>query len=374
MSEPLPDGPIAVLYGGAVGLSLFAELLGQRPDIRFYTGNSKTLERLAHTGQISITGVLNETISFPPTAIFDDISAAASGASIIFCAAPAYMHAKMIKQISAVLQPGQLIVLMPGRVFGSLEVEMEIACHRPDLAGQITIAELQTVLYACRTAADGTVLMMGRKEQVSCSLLSSEAQETAGSGLFALIPELKLVSGGFLETSLNTVGPTLHTIPLLLNVEIIENQRSRPPLRFYQDLISSHIADLCMELDQERLSLAHRLGVTAVSILDWISDTYGVKETELKRALDQVPAYGSVPVPKIIQHRYLLEDVPYGLVPFASLGEAMGLPMTATRRVISLADRILGCDFNAEGRTVERLGLDVEAMVAQAHPREKVSQ
>ena len=357
MSKTPSEKPFAVLYGGAVGLSLFAELLSQSPSTRFFTGNEQTLKRLVDQGAIRFRGLTNNPVVVPREQIYSDIAACVMDASIIFCAAPAYMHSEMIEKIAPVLQAGQTIVLMPSRVFGGLEVQTEIARNRPDLAKKVHIVELQTVLYATRTAADGTVLMMGRKKQVTCSFLSPSAPDAVTSTLFALIPELTLAEDGYLGTSLNTVGPTLHTIPMVMNAQKIATHVE--PLRFYQDLISPEIAEQCMELDQERLTLTRKLGVSGFSILDWIRSTYGVQETNLKPALDKISAYASVPAPRTIEHRYLLEDVPYGLVPFASLGEALGISMPVTRETIRSASELLGHNFWDEGRRVENLGTDL---------------
>ncbi|HEY9054025.1 MAG TPA: NAD/NADP octopine/nopaline dehydrogenase family protein, partial [Rectinemataceae bacterium] len=56
-------------------------------------------------------------------------------------------------------------------------------------------------------------------------------------------------------------------------------------------------------------------------------------------------------------HRYIAEDVPYGLLPAAEIGKQLGLSMKATSSLIDLAGLAAGKDFRAEGRSLASMGL-----------------
>ncbi len=45
------------------------------------------------------------------------------------------------------------------------------------------------------------------------------------------------------------------------------------------------------------------------------------------------------------------------LVPISSLGQMLGVPTPAIDHIIGLASLLHHCDYRAQGRTVERLGL-----------------
>jgi opine dehydrogenase len=61
--------------------------------------------------------------------------------------------------------------------------------------------------------------------------------------------------------------------------------------------------------------------------------------------------------PQEFDHRFITEDVPYGLVFFQSLGRAAGIDLPVTDTLIRLTSALYGRDFTAEGHTVEKLGL-----------------
>jgi opine dehydrogenase len=70
------------------------------------------------------------------------------------------------------------------------------------------------------------------------------------------------------------------------------------------------------------------------------------------------PHYRSVKAPTTLDHRYLWEDVPMGLVPISDVAGAVGVKTPAIDRLIDEASGILGRDFRRTGRTLDKLGLN----------------
>jgi opine dehydrogenase len=54
--------------------------------------------------------------------------------------------------------------------------------------------------------------------------------------------------------------------------------------------------------------------------------------------------------------RYLTEDIPMGLAPWASLRKGLGAATLTVTMIIRLASLVKRTDFWAEGRTLERAG------------------
>ena len=57
-------------------------------------------------------------------------------------------------------------------------------------------------------------------------------------------------------------------------------------------------------------------------------------------------------------NRYVTEDVPYGLVPMAQLGHAIGVPTPNMDAVINLCSSINDENYWETGRTLKSLGLE----------------
>jgi opine dehydrogenase len=61
--------------------------------------------------------------------------------------------------------------------------------------------------------------------------------------------------------------------------------------------------------------------------------------------------------PATIDHRFLNEDVPYGLVAIAELGRVAGVPTPCADAVIAIASIVAARSYRQEGLTLERMGI-----------------
>ncbi|HEC92841.1 MAG TPA: hypothetical protein ENI51_07625, partial [Candidatus Atribacteria bacterium] len=82
-----------------------------------------------------------------------------------------------------------------------------------------------------------------------------------------------------------------------------------------------------------------------------------VEGKDLYEAIYNCFAYHTQLAPTSIKHRYVTEDVPYGLVPFASLGNQLEVPVPTIKAMATIGCAATGIDFWKEGMTMEKLGL-----------------
>ena len=76
--------------------------------------------------------------------------------------------------------------------------------------------------------------------------------------------------------------------------------------------------------------------------------------------IQSIDCYKEIDAPDSINHRYIYEDVPTGLVPLEEIGKELNLDMKNTTLVIDLADSILKTDFRKHGRNLGALGYKKE--------------
>src|SRR5262252_7426954 len=77
----------------------------------------------------------------------------------------------------------------------------------------------------------------------------------------------------------------------------------------------------------------------------------------IARACEESEPNRTIKAPASLDHRYLQEDVGYGLVPMSELGRLAGVATPTIDALIRLAELALGIDYRAGGLTLERLGL-----------------
>jgi opine dehydrogenase len=157
-----------------------------------------------------------------------------------------------------------------------------------------------------------------------------------------------------LHTSLENPNAMLHPAPSILNTSIIESGRD---WLYYYDGITPSIGAFVEGLDRERIAVGEKLGLELMPLIPWFRVVYDAHGQTLSEAVRNNKAYAQVQGQKTLRTRYLLEDIPMGLVPLAALGRVLGVPVGRAETIIKLGEYILNEDFTTTGRTLENLGL-----------------
>ena len=162
-----------------------------------------------------------------------------------------------------------------------------------------------------------------------------------------------------LWTGLNNMNAMLHVANMVANVGRLESAGNA--YRFYADGYTPSIVSLLEAADAERLALARAYGVSVPSVLAWLTQTYGFREPTLgamfhRLTHDPSGPYQWTPTPRSMEHKYVHEDVPCGLVPMTALARAAAVRLPVIEGLVAIASALCHRDFSAEGRTLEQLG------------------
>jgi opine dehydrogenase len=95
---------------------------------------------------------------------------------------------------------------------------------------------------------------------------------------------------------------------------------------------------------------------------DWFDCVYGVREASLVETCRRLTynsdgPYQATGTPNSLDHKFITEDVPTGLIPMSALGAAAGVPTPAIDAVVAVVRTMTEKDFAPEGRDLARLGL-----------------
>jgi opine dehydrogenase len=69
------------------------------------------------------------------------------------------------------------------------------------------------------------------------------------------------------------------------------------------------------------------------------------------------PVYEIDWAPPSLQHRFIIEDIPYGMVPMEQIGRLAKIPTPLTTAFIELACVLVGEDLRKRARDLDSLGL-----------------
>ena len=125
---------------------------------------------------------------------------------------------------------------------------------------------------------------------------------------------------------------------------------SNVDFKYYYDGISKSVAEFIEKIDLERQAVAKAAGCPIESVAEWMRRTYKVKGKDLYECICNNESYREIDAPPSIHCRYILEDVPNGLVPIEILGKELGVLTPNVSIIIDLASTILNIDFRKTGR------------------------
>ncbi|HID86407.1 MAG TPA: NADP transhydrogenase subunit alpha [Anaerolineae bacterium] len=272
-------------------------------------------------------------------------------ADVIMVVVPAFVHRLMAEICAPHLRDGQIVLLNPGRTGGALEFANVL--RERGVRVRVRVAEAQTLIYACRISGPARVRIMGIKRRVPVAALPASDTPHVLEVVQQLYPEFT-PAANVLETSFDNIGAVFHPATMILNANRIE---AGEDFDFYRGM-TPMVAGFLEVLDRERMAVAAAYGVTVESAADWLLHTYeGIAGDSLYERIQSNRAYAGIKAPKTLNTRYITEDVPCSLVPIVSFAEAAGVPTPASQGIVNISCGLLGQDFWAEGRTVEKLGL-----------------
>jgi opine dehydrogenase len=356
---------VAILGSGNGGHAVAANLAltGFKVNLFELPRFADPLGKVLRTREIRIDGVSVDGVAKLNLAT-TDIQQAIKEVEVIFVITPAFGHRPMAELCAPFVRDGQIIVVMPGSG-GSLEF-INIFKQKK-VKREITFAESCTLPYGARLKGPGHVSVLINAVLLPTGVFPSK--KTA-----EIIPRLKRYypiihpARDVLEAAINNPNPIVHPVATLLSATRIEH--SRGEFFLYAEGMTPAVARTYESLNQERLSICKALGYKLYHWDNLEFKNYNLGETEeecrhrilntsMDAAFGKDGIYAGIKMkgPEHLRDRYVTEDVPYGMVLLATLGDLLGVPTPTHDAVIQLASVINRTDYWKTGRGIKQLGL-----------------
>jgi len=359
---------ITVLGAGAGGLATAADLTIEGHEVTLFElpKFESNLDAIRKNGGIDITGSANEGYANPET-ITSDPAEAVEGADLIFQAVPNFAFEPFAEAVGPHLSEGQAFVLLSANTMSALEYRQIL----DDVgAPELRLGETPSLAYAVRKTSGSSVHVLGIKHELSVAGLPAEHSSALADLMDNVFPFSINAAENVYETSLLNANPVIHPVGALLNVGEIESPEDEYYL--YQNVTDS-IGRVMSRVDEERAQIGEALGLEVKTVGELFHDWYGIGESEYYattvNSLRTSSIHSPLQGPDSLDHRYVTEDVPYGLVPLSEMASACGVETPTIDSLIQLADDIHHADFRNNGRTLEDCGItttDRDALLKMA--------
>ena len=346
---------VAVVGAGNVGCALAGELALRGHEVRLCNRSPERLQAIRDAGGIRVCG---EIAGFAaPSLLTQSLEEAVDGADLVAITVPTASLPAYASELAQATTPAQLIWLNPGHSGGALYLAAELA--RAHGAAARTICQLTTASHISRLTGPATVRVFLCARAAVAALPARDVVE-CHELLDALLPGRFDRAETILEADLANVNAILHPPGMVCNAGWIE--ATGGDFGFYAEGSGRAVARVIDAIDHERLALARRLGVRTAPFARLFAqlgftDGEGLHADSAYEAMGRSDLIRPIQAPPKLDHRYLHEDVGWGLVPWMHLAAAAGVPVPAITSLVHLAGVINGIDYGREGLTLERMGL-----------------
>ena len=345
---------IAVLGAGAGGTAIAFDCAFHGHEVRLFDFPQfpENIEAIAVKKCITAEGDISGSANVAYAG--HDIDEALKDAELIYVVGPAYSTEPFGNAVAGVLRPGQTVIVSPSSCGGALAFKQAAGLALEDES--IRVAFLATLHYAVRLAKPGHVRVFLKLK--------------AGN-LLAALPHkhtndiLRLISDVYpsmepaksvLQTSLQNANPIIHPAVTLANSARIEGTGG--DFLFYEEGVSDSTGRMIEALDQERIAIGAKLGIIVSPDPQMgmrqgymLEDNYG---TGYRKA----PGFLGIGAQPQLDHRYLNEDVGYGLVFMSRLARQVDVETPTMDAMIQLTSVLMNRDYAGEElRTPETLGI-----------------
>ena len=348
----------AAVLGSGNAACTYSAYLGKRGhEIRLYDAPrfEANLTPIKEYGGMDMIGA--DTGYGPISMVTTDIEEALKDVKVVFVVLPAFGHRVTAEAAAPYVQDGQIFVLNPGAMCGALEFYntlRECGCTK-----DVVVAELESNIFACRRIGPTTVDIFGKKKSMSVATIPADKVEETIRELEVFYPDQFIAKPNVFHTSLAYGNMIIHPAGSLLNMGRIEWTKGN--FKFYWEGLTPAVCRNLEAVDRERRNIGTALGCEIESLLESSHRFYGHPERnsvyEFYRQSEVNDQPDKPSAPPNLGHRYVTEDVPYGLVPMSELGKVLGVATPVIDSLITVASVANEENYRETGRNLERLGL-----------------
>jgi opine dehydrogenase len=339
---------VSILGAGAIAYGAAAYLARAGHDPMLWSPSGTRTAGLAAGNQLIATNAIEG--AFTPR-IATSCADAVHSADVVMIAVPGYGQKAVLKAAGAHLGDGQPVI---------------ISSHT-SLCGLYLSKELAARGIRAPIIAWGTTLTTGRQQNLTQVNVSTVRQKID----LATVPENTLDEGhelctvlfgdrfvrrdGLLAIALSNLNPQNHLGIALLNLTRME----RGEVWSQSENITPTVGRVIEALDEERLAIARAFGVSVRTVKEHFSLSFHVPMGSVSEMNQEMVRQGrDAPGPATANSRYVLEDVPFGLIPTILLGRLAGCPANLHQAGVAIFSAAYGRDFVQDNDLLPELGLE----------------
>jgi opine dehydrogenase len=340
---------VAILGAGGVGLGMAALMTSKGVDVCLWAPSPKGISAVLDGKPIVSTGVLEGQFRASATL---EIAEAIEDANVIIVAVPGNGHKAVIDLLAPHVRGDQLIAISSHMSLSALYLSLQLSTGGADCA----ISAWATTAITGRRIRSGEVCVTTVRRHVVASTVRSEDYGESERILSSLFGDIFMQAPDLMAATLTNVNPGTHLAVALCNLTRMEYGEQWGSYCG----ISGAVGRLIESLDSERINLATRFGFYVQTVQDHLHESFGLPRGSVAdmAAEQHIRRNGAPAGPVALEHRYVTEDVPFGIVPLVKFGRIAGVEMRLHQAGLELISALYGRSFAAENDILPHLNID----------------
>lgn len=353
---------VAVLGAGNGGCAIAADLTARGFRVNVFSRSEDRLAPLRERGGVEYIGAMGEGFA-PLELLTTNIVEVLNDAEGIVISTPTTAHGWYARLLAPHLRDDHFVMLNPGHTGGGLHFQHSL--RQTGFPHAVKLCETVTLSHGSRMAGPATVRILAVMKNLRLAAFPGKWLEELTPKVKTYFPNV-VPAPSVLDTGMMNLNAMEHPPGMLLNAGWIEFTKG--DFNFYSEGITPSVARVIQRLDDERLAAVRALnrraalGLRETSFIEYFQQVGFTSERALKAndmylALQDSEPNRLVKAPSSLDHRYINEDVGYGLVPIYEFGRLAGVEMPTTKVMIDVASAVRGVDYWKEGLTLDTMGL-----------------
>jgi opine dehydrogenase len=339
---------VAILGAGAIAYGCAAFLCREGHEPVLWSPSGKRAKALAGGEPLVAKGAVEGRFHPHVAASCEE---ALRGAAAVLVALPANGHKLVMDAAAPHLRPDQTVLISSHSSFGGLYLSKLLV--RRGVA--VPIVAWGTTVTAGRQEGDACVNVAVVRSKVDAAVLPVSAAGPALALCRTLFGDRFVERPDMLAIALSNLNPQNHMGIALCNFTRMEKGEQWGQ----NDNITDGVGRLLEALDAERLAIAAAAGYEVRTIQQHYHLSFHVPPGPVAEMSRTIAARGGGGYgPTTADTRYVLEDVPYGLVPTALLGRLTGAAARLHEAGTRIFSALYGRDLAADNNLLPELGLD----------------
>lgn len=345
-------GKVAIVGAGPIGCATAAHLAARGLTSAMWSPTGSRLEIAANgdKAHFSVVGALNGNVS---VRWLTDLRSLADYDVVIVCI-PGHFYREILPQVLPHLSNRQTVLVSGALSLVTLWLAEEAAKkeQQPLVGGWSTTATTAQFLSSGSLHLNelrSTIGVCGADEQRTSTLLATSEQLLGRR----FVPEPNALAG-----ALANINPIAHAAEVIPNLSRISKNESWSLFGFFGE----EVARIAQRLDDERLAIASHFGFSLRSLKEHYHLSYHVPLGPLHSIAAAIEASGKSPLgPRTLEHRYIVEDMPFGLAFQEKLAALSGVPCPMHTSALTLLETVYGSDLREQNFLLTSLLSDADS-------------